>query len=90
MKTANEMKNQAMKLNLRSWKLRSCSICGYEIGYVFKGKKDWDVRFDSGCHCVSYCPATRESSWEEVAKVYDFDKTESQQKEMEKVWKFYE
>jgi len=93
-KTAEELKQQAQKISLHCWIIRSCSMCDYPLGYYFENNYE-DVVFDSGCDCVNYGPHIEKRSWEELAENYNLNQPERNPKiskqyleEVNKIWKF--
>jgi hypothetical protein len=71
MKEANDFLEAAMKLNIRHWPIRECSLCGYLLGYMFFYEES-EVVYDNGCECVPY-HNLRASSWDEVARMYNIN-----------------
>lgn len=55
-------------IKLLKWVTEKCSICGYELGFVFRNS---NVYYDHGCRCTNFTRPPRRSSFEEVAKFYN-------------------
>ena len=94
-KTAEELKQQAIKIKLHRWTVNICSMCGYPCGYIFRD--NWEkVDYDSGCDCVNYSDV-QQRSWENLADNYNLNQPENNPKiskesfdELYKIWKFEE
>ncbi len=68
MKTSEDFKKSVIENGINFWPVRTCSICGYLIGYVFEEDK---ISFDSNCDCVSYITPAQVSSYNDVAFTYN-------------------
>lgn len=66
-RTGEELKAQSAQLGIVGWPVRNCSICRYELAYLFDGDL---VAFDSGCNCVRYHKIDLRT-WAEVANHYN-------------------
>lgn len=62
----------AKRMGEGRWVIRTCSMCEYPLGYVFK---DGEVAFDSGCDCVDR-KHIETSSWVNVAATYNVQSDE--------------
>lgn len=90
-KTADELKAQAIKIDLGFYPVNKCSMCGYQCGYIIAGDK---VVYDSGCYCVDDSnKQTRD--WEDLAKTYNLNQPENNPEisqkfldEENKIWQF--
>lgn len=84
MKSPEEFKIQADKLNIENWPTRACSICGYPMEYVFIGG---NVFYDSGCDCTSrMCLEPR--TWHDIAYRYNSQQDAEVIKEFDRFWGF--
>jgi hypothetical protein len=90
-KTVEELRDQATKINLRFYPVHECSMCGYPCGYKIFGN---EVLLDTGCYCVTY-NNTEPSSWDQLAATYNMNQPENNPKiskeflqELNRVWKF--
>jgi len=71
-KTPEDFKNAALKHNIKTWEIRKCSICRYPLSYhFFVDGASVEVSLDTGCDCVSYMVPYKNSSWQEVADLYN-------------------
>lgn len=68
-RTVDDFQQAATELGITRWNIHDCSICGYKCGYVIG--RDRNVFYDSGCNCVTYGPALRLSSWDDLAAHYN-------------------
>lgn len=91
LKTADELKAQAIKIGLKFYPVNDCSMCGYRCGYIITSDK---VAYDSGCYCVGLSDIEN-SSWEDLAGVYNLNQPENNHEisqefldEENKVWQF--
>jgi hypothetical protein len=66
MKTIKDFQRQAREKNIERWDIHSCSICGYNCGYIIRGDV---VTYDSGCRCIWM--GEHDSSWEELSDHYN-------------------
>jgi hypothetical protein len=94
-RTADELKQQAIKNHIDFWPVHNCSICGYACGYYFENNHE-DVFYDAGCDCVNYSNVQKRS-WENLADNYNLNQPENNPKikqeyldELNKIWKFEE
>lgn len=90
-KTTEELKTQAKKINLTFWEVHNCSMCGYKCGYIIS---DDNVFYDAGCDCVSYND-TQEKTWDELTETYNRNQPENNPEislkylqELDKIWEF--
>lgn len=87
MRTAEEFKEQAKKLQLRQWNIRNCSICHAPLRFLFS--MDYKhVGFDPNCNCVIYPYLTEERSWEDIARHYNMQTNENVIKTMNEFWRW--
>ncbi len=91
-KTAEELKQQAIKENIQFYPVRNCSICGYPCWYRFYDNYN-RVTYDSWCDCCRWWEQQR--SWEDLANTYNINQPENNPKiskkfldDLNKVWKF--
>lgn len=91
LKTADELKAQAIKLQLKFYHVHDCSMCGYRCGYIIALDK---VAYDSGCYCVGYTDI-QPRSWEDLAETYNMNQPENNPEisqefldEENKTWQF--
>ena len=89
MKTAEQFREQAIKLGLHYWEHHTCAICGEPVGYYFFAYYPYEVVFDSGCGC-SFGSNPRPSSWEDVAEFYNMQTNPDVINKMDKLWKWEE
>jgi hypothetical protein len=62
--TAEEVKTAMLATGKRFFPVRSCSLCGVDIGYILG--EDGSVAFQTSCGCVSYYHS-HPSSFQDVA-----------------------
>jgi hypothetical protein len=74
MKTKEELKEQAEKIGLSFWKIHTCSMCGYDCGYVIQGE---NVGYDSGCDCTYGRGGIQQRSWEELTEAFNRNQPEN-------------
>lgn len=93
LKTTEQLKEQAKKIDLHFFPVHECSVCGYSCGYRISGDFE-SVGYDSGCYCVSDINVSP-SSWEELTNTYNLNQpennskiTKSYLKELNDIWKF--
>lgn len=63
-----EFENAARERGIVEWRLRGCSICDYQVGYVFR---DGDVYWDAGCYCSRIMPPLEPRTSQDVADHYN-------------------
>lgn len=85
MRSGDDFKKQAVKLNITKWPMHDCSICGYPCGYLFRGD---EVFYDSGCDCVNYTNI-QPRNWEDVAEHYNMQSHPDVIKKMDEFWGFH-
>ena len=92
MKTSEQLKEQAKKIGLEFWKVNSCSMCGYDCGYVIRGE---NVGYDTGCDCTYGRGGIEPRTWENLAGTYNMNQPENNPKisaeylkELNEIWKF--
>lgn len=88
-RTADEFKQAAIKKGITEWVIRDCSICGYDLKYIFSRDKE-QVAFDTGCDCTSYPNVIIPSSYEDIAQHYNCQTNKEYIKEMDDFWGFNE
>lgn len=86
-KTAEDFRQQAIRLNLGYWEHHTCAVCGCPVGYYFFRWPGYEVVFDSGCGC-SRRENIHPSSWEEVADHYNMQKNPEVIEEMDRFWRW--
>lgn len=91
-KTIQELKDQAMKIDLHEFTIRRCSMCGYPLKYLISPDFDY-VFFDEGCDCRFTGPIR--SNWRFLADAYNRNQPENNPsvseeylKELNDIWKF--
>lgn len=84
MRLPEEFKIQAEKLDLECWPTIECSICGYQMEYLFE---DGRVFYDSGCFCVRR-ENIQERSWQDVANRYNLQTHPDVIKSYDEFWGF--
>lgn len=67
-RTVEEFKAAVKQHNITRWPIRNCSICGYEMSYMFRGDK---VFYDTGCTCTYNRGDLEPRMWEQVAESYN-------------------
>lgn len=65
-RTGMDFARAAAERQIGEWRLRGCSMCGYQIGYVFY---EGGVGYDAGCHCSPRGIEPR--TWDDVAAHYN-------------------
>ena len=87
MKTGEDFKRAAKEHSIDYWHIRDCSICDYELCYLFN-YKDHEVVFDAGCSCVRNI-RIHVRDWKDVANHYNLNINNSTIiEEYNKFWKF--
>jgi len=93
LKTTEQLKEQAKKINLHFWPCWDCSMCGYSCGYIISENFE-TIEYDAGCYCVSYRDI-QPRSWEDLTETYNMNQPENNQnikkdylKELNDIWKF--
>lgn len=66
--SAEEVRAAVKKYNIKSWMLRRCSMCGYELRYLFK---DDLVGYDTGCFCTNNFGGVRLADYHEIAEFFN-------------------
>lgn len=66
------------------WNIRSCSICGVPLNFLFA--PDGTVTFQSGCACLWSDPSPR--SWDDVAAHYNMQRAEHVIARYDEFWGF--
>ena len=89
MKTAEQFREQAIKLGLHYWEHHTCAICGEPVGYYFFAYPNYEVVFDSGCGCT-FGSNPHPSSWEDVAEFYNMQTNPDIINIMDKFWQWEE
>lgn len=85
-KSEEDFKKAVKEKNIKKWLFRSCSICGVDIGYYFKGNK---VFFDGNCNCVRYSSSSYyDVGYKSVVGYYNSQDNEDVIKEMDAFWGF--
>ena len=84
MRTPEEFKEQAEKLNITFWPGHNCSLCGYQVGFYFA---DGNVSYDNGCDCTSG-QNLNPRTWEDVAKRYNMQSHPEVISRMDEFWGF--
>lgn len=87
MRTPEEFRSQAIKLNINYWEHHRCAICEEPVGYYFFTYPNCEVVFDSGCGC-SFGSNPRPSSWQDVAEFYNMQTDEDVIKKMDEFWRW--
>lgn len=67
---------------IRYWEIKKCDICGESIGFMIQ--KD-NVYFDETCDC-SPRDMSRNSSWGELAEVYNKETNERRIEKYKRFW----
>jgi len=83
MRKPEEFKQKAIENKIRQWVVRDCSICGYQLKYIFYDDK---VTFDPGCYCTSGREQTR--TWDDISGYYNMQTNKNVIKEMDEFWGF--
>lgn len=86
-RTAVEFQAQAATRGIDYWPQRRCSICGYELAYVFCGSH---VGFDSGCGCGPTRSRIQPRDWDSVAEQYNRQTNPNVIAEYDRFWGFNE
>jgi hypothetical protein len=68
--TAEEIRNAVISCGISDWAFRSCSICKTPLSYIFNSD-GVGVCFDSNCDCVRYWVYPTESSYAELADLFN-------------------
>lgn len=92
MKTAEDFKKQAKKLNFinKKWTIHHCSLCGYPCGYIIDHAQDL-VEYDSGCDCIAGALYTiTERDWQSIADFYNHQLHPDTITKMNEFWSFEE
>lgn len=85
-KTRIDFQVVAFNLHPPAWPVRNCSLCNYELSYVFD--QTWEhVGFDSGCYC-SNTKNINQCSWDRLAEFYNMQTDKEVIEEMNKFWGF--
>ncbi len=58
-----EFQTAARRDGIARWPIRHCSLCHYELAYVFE---DGHAYFDAGCYCTDGC-GIQARDWTDVA-----------------------
>jgi hypothetical protein len=85
-KTADEMRKQAMLMRIDYWYMRDCSLCGYPLAYLFF-QDPHEVIFDAGCDCVRNMKKYVKS-WDTIADQYNSQIDLNVIKNMNDFWGF--
>lgn len=67
-RSAQEFAEAVKSLGISEWIVNECSICGYDLKFLFRGDK---VFYDSGCYCVAGGPDIQPRTYEGVAHHYN-------------------
>lgn len=87
MKTGEDFKRAVEEHGITYWPVRDCSLCGYELAYLF-GHEDYEVIFDAGCDCVRI-HKRHVRHWPDVANLYNMMIQDPEVKErVKQFWKF--
>jgi len=91
-KTADELKQQAIAKNITFYPVHNCSMCGYQCGYVIENDK---VGYDSGCDCTYNAGGIELRDWDDLARSYNMNQPENNSRispkfldELNKTWQF--
>ena len=82
-KKIEDFKKQAKEKNITRWNIHTCSMCGYQCGFIIQGDK---LYYDNGCYCSMNPPTSRD--WQYLANHYNMQENKKVIKEMDKFWGF--
>lgn len=71
--TTDQLREAVHEHNIIAWDIRTCSICGHPVRYLFDGI---NVAFDSNCDCTSYPSIPQQHTWEDFADTFNRQKPE--------------
>jgi hypothetical protein len=85
--TKEHILDQIIRFDHERWNIHTCSICGYECGYIFKITKQNNVlvSYDNGCYCTSV-PQQRRTSIQNLIEHINMQDNENVIQEYNKFW----